>query len=116
MAEETISVRIPSEKKAALDAIAAQTDRDVSLVIEEAVTAYLDLHAWQRAHIEEGVRQADAGEFASEAEVDRPMAALTIRWTRQAIADVDHIYEFIAKSNAAAARQRSTGSIGPSIT
>ena len=44
------------------------------------------------------------------------MAALTIRWTRQAIADVDHIYEFIAKSNAAAARQRSTGSIGPSIT
>jgi toxin ParE1/3/4 len=32
------------------------------------------------------------------------MAALTIRWTRQAIADVDHIYEFIAKSNAAAAR------------
>jgi RHH-type transcriptional regulator, rel operon repressor / antitoxin RelB len=76
MTKETISVRIPSEKKAALDAIAAQTDRDVSLVIEEAVNAYLDLHAWQRAHIGEGVRQADAGEFASEAEVRAAFA----RW------------------------------------
>jgi predicted transcriptional regulator len=76
MTEETISVRLPSEKKAALDAIAAQTDRDVSLVIEEAVSAYLELHAWQRAHIEEGLRQADAGEFASEAEVSEAFA----RW------------------------------------
>jgi toxin ParE1/3/4 len=32
------------------------------------------------------------------------MAALTIRWTRQAIADADHIYDFIAADNAAAAR------------
>jgi toxin ParE1/3/4 len=32
------------------------------------------------------------------------MAALTIRWTRQAIADVDHIYDFIAANNAAAAQ------------
>jgi RHH-type rel operon transcriptional repressor/antitoxin RelB len=78
MAEETISVRLPSEQKAALDAIAAQTQRDVSLVIEEAVSAYLDLHAWQRAHIEEGMRQADAGEFASDAEVREAFA----RWRR----------------------------------
>ncbi len=34
MSEETISVRVPSEKKAALDAIAAQTERDLSVVIE----------------------------------------------------------------------------------
>jgi RHH-type transcriptional regulator, rel operon repressor / antitoxin RelB len=78
MSEETISVRVPSEKKAALEAIAAQTDRDLSVDIEEAVTAYLDLHAWQREHIEEGVRQADAGEFASEAEVREAIA----RWRR----------------------------------
>ena len=74
MSDETISVRIPSEKKATLDAIAMQTDRDVSVVIEEAVNAYLDLHAWQREHIEEGLRQADAGEFASEAEVAEAFA------------------------------------------
>ena len=32
------------------------------------------------------------------------MAALTIRWTRQAIADVDNIYDFIASNNPRAAR------------
>lgn len=78
MSEEVISVRIASEKKAALDAIAAKIDRDVSFVIEEAVNAYLELHAWQREHIEEGVRQADAGEFASKAEVREAFA----RWRR----------------------------------
>ena len=78
MSEETISVRIPSEKTAALDTIAAETDRDVRVVLEEAESAYLDLHAWQRAHIEEGLRQADAGAFASEAEVREAFA----RWRR----------------------------------
>jgi plasmid stabilization system protein ParE len=32
------------------------------------------------------------------------MAALTIRWTRQAIGDVDNIHDFIAASNPRAAR------------
>jgi toxin ParE1/3/4 len=32
------------------------------------------------------------------------MAALTIRWTRQAIADIDNIYDFIAANNPRAAR------------
>jgi len=35
-------------------------------------------YVWQREHIEEGVRQADAGEFASEAEVREAFA----RWRR----------------------------------
>ncbi len=74
MSKETISVRIESDKKAALDAIAAQSDRDLSVVVEEALSAYLELHAWQVEHIEEGVRQADAGEFASEAEVREAFA------------------------------------------
>ena len=78
MAQETISVRIASEKKVTLDAIAARTRRDLGVVIEEALTAYLELHAWQVAHIEEGLRQADAGEFASEAEVAEAFA----RWRR----------------------------------
>jgi toxin ParE1/3/4 len=32
------------------------------------------------------------------------MAALTIGWTRQAIADVDHIYDFIGATNPVPAR------------
>jgi predicted transcriptional regulator len=78
MSQETISVRIASDKKAALDAIAAETHRDLNLVIDDALNAYLELHAWQVGHIEEGMRQADAGEFASEAEVRAAFA----RWRR----------------------------------
>jgi hypothetical protein len=51
MSEETISVRIPRDKKAALDAIAAQSERDLSVVVEEALSAYLELHAWQLEHV-----------------------------------------------------------------
>jgi RHH-type transcriptional regulator, rel operon repressor / antitoxin RelB len=78
MSDETISVRIARDRKAALDAIAAQTDRDLGRVIEDALDAYIALHAWQVAHIKEGLRQADAGEFASEAEVEAAFA----RWRR----------------------------------
>ena len=78
MVQETISVRITTEKKAALDVIAAESGRELDLVIEDALNAYLELYAWQVAHIEEGVRQADAGEFASEAEVGEAFA----RWRR----------------------------------
>jgi RHH-type transcriptional regulator, rel operon repressor / antitoxin RelB len=78
MSEGTISVRIASDKKAALDTIAAQSGRDVSFVIDQALNAYLELHAWQVEHIEEGMRQADAGAFASEAEVREAFA----RWRR----------------------------------
>ena len=76
MAEETISVRIASDKKAALDAIAAETRRDLGGVIEEALDAYVELHAWQVEHIKEGLRQAEAGEFASQTEVQAAFA----RW------------------------------------
>jgi predicted transcriptional regulator len=75
---ETISIRIASDKKAALSALAAESGRDLDVVIEEVLGAYLELHAWQVAHVKEGVRQADAGEFASEAEVADAFA----RWRR----------------------------------
>ncbi len=35
----------------------------------EAISAYLEVNQWQIEHTKEGLRQADAGEFATEAEV-----------------------------------------------
>ena len=69
-----ISFRLDSAKKAALDAIADQQDRDRSYVINEAVDFYLKVHDWQIAHIKKAIRQADKGEFASEAEVKKAFA------------------------------------------
>ncbi|MFZ0592365.1 MAG: ribbon-helix-helix domain-containing protein [Bryobacteraceae bacterium] len=56
----TISLRIPGEKKDALDKIAASLDRDRSWVINEAIDNYLDLYHWQVEHISKAVRRADS--------------------------------------------------------
>jgi RHH-type rel operon transcriptional repressor/antitoxin RelB len=69
MPRETISFRMDSEKREALDAVASALDQDRSYIINEAIEAYLDIHRWQLTHIREGLRQADAGEFATEAEM-----------------------------------------------
>jgi predicted transcriptional regulator len=78
MTKETISFRIDREKKTALDDIADELDRDRSYVINEAVDAYLEVRQWQLEHIREGLRQAQAGEFATEEEVRQAFA----RWRR----------------------------------
>ncbi len=74
MRKQTITFRTDSRSKAALDALAAGMDRDRSYVLNEAINNYLEIHQWQVAHIKEGVRQADAGEFAKDSEVSAAIA------------------------------------------
>lgn len=69
MSKETITLRLDAEKKKALDVIAAGIDRDRSYVLNEAIKTYLEIHEWQVEHIKEGLRQANAGRFAGDAEV-----------------------------------------------
>jgi predicted transcriptional regulator len=78
MDKATISFRIDTRLKEALDAVADGMDRDRSYVLNEAVAAYLEAQSWQIDHIKEGLRQADAGEFATDAEV----AAAFARWRK----------------------------------
>lgn len=76
MARDAITVRIDAEKRAALDALAGVTDRDRSYLVNEAIDAYLAVHRWQITHIEAGLREAEAGAFAS----DEDVAAAFARW------------------------------------
>ena len=69
MAKEPITFRMDSDKKAALDKIAAGLACDRSYVLNQAIDAFIEIHHWQIAHIEEGLRQADSGEFATDEEV-----------------------------------------------
>ncbi len=78
MDRETISFRLDAKKRQALDALAQAQDRDRTYVLNEAIDAYLDVHQWQLEHIQEGIRQADAGDFASDAAV----AAAFSRWRK----------------------------------
>ncbi|MBD1930341.1 MULTISPECIES: CopG family ribbon-helix-helix protein [Cyanophyceae] len=78
MSKETITFRLDTEKKIALDEIASGIERDRSFVLNQAIDAYLEVHSWQLDHIKEGLRQADAGEFASDEEV----AAAFAKWRK----------------------------------
>ena len=66
---QTISFRVEESKKDKIDMLANLQDRNRSYIINEALDTYLDLMDWQRRHIEEGVRQADAEDFAGDDEV-----------------------------------------------
>lgn len=77
MARENVTFRLDSEKRAALDAIAAGMDRDRSYVLNEAISLYLEMHRWQIQEIQKGIEEADAGDFATDEEVQAVFARLT---------------------------------------
>ena len=54
MDKETITFRMDAEKRAFLDALAVEMERDRTYLLNQAVDAYLEMHQWQIKHIEEG--------------------------------------------------------------
>jgi len=57
MPEKTISFRADAAKIDTLDSIAAAQDRPRSYLINEAITNYIELHAYQDALVENGLKQ-----------------------------------------------------------
>lgn len=76
-ATTTITVRLPREVKTRLDRLASATDRSKSWLASDAIARYVETEEWQIAEIEQGVRDADAGDFASADEV----AAVLAKWS-----------------------------------
>ena len=64
-----VTFRMSEEKKFLIDELSAAQDRDRSYIINQALDMYLEVMDWQLAHIKEGLRQAEAGEFATDEEV-----------------------------------------------
>jgi RHH-type rel operon transcriptional repressor/antitoxin RelB len=65
------TVTLRADLAAGLDELAAATGPARSELAEEAVAKFLEYELWARARIEEGLRQADADEFASDEEIAR---------------------------------------------
>ena len=62
--------RLPSDRdtqrpRVLMDALAEATGRSRNHLVNEALKRYLDEERWQLAKIEEGINEADAGEFYS---------------------------------------------------
>jgi RHH-type transcriptional regulator, rel operon repressor / antitoxin RelB len=77
---EVMTIRVDQKTKRRLEKLADATERTKSFLAAEALRSYLDLNEWQIQEIRAGVREADAGDFASDAEVEATFA----KWRRRA--------------------------------
>ncbi|PYT64644.1 MAG: CopG family transcriptional regulator [Acidobacteria bacterium] len=67
--EKTISFRAVTEKIDALDLLATAQDRSRSYLINEAITNYIELHAYQDALVRKGLEEKRKGRVLSHEEV-----------------------------------------------
>jgi len=67
--EKTISFRTDPEKIDALDSLAAAQDRSRSYLINEAISNYIELHAYQDALVHKGLEDMRKGRVVSHEEV-----------------------------------------------
>lgn len=67
----TMTIRLEPELKARLDQLAEATQRSKSFLAGEAIREFIELNEWQIKEIQEAVKEADAGDFASDEEVDQ---------------------------------------------
>jgi predicted transcriptional regulator len=77
MEKSNVTVRLEADKIAMLDQLAKSDDRDRSYMIKVAIDQYLAYHQWRIEEIKKAIAEADAGDFASEEEVDQMFAELT---------------------------------------
>lgn len=77
---EVMTIRVDQKTKRRLEKLADATERTKSFLAAEALRSYLDLNEWQIQEIRAGVREADAGDFASETEVE----AVFAKWRSRA--------------------------------
>ena len=76
----TMTLRIEDDVKARLDDLAAATQRSKSYHAAEAIREYVANNEWQVREIQAAIREADADDFASDADV----AAIARKWKANA--------------------------------
>jgi RHH-type transcriptional regulator, rel operon repressor / antitoxin RelB len=74
----SVSFRTRKAQIHQLDTLAKQQHRDRTQLIEEAIDQYLALQHLHLARIDEGIKAADHGEFATEEQVQAEFA----RWRK----------------------------------
>jgi len=69
MTARTINVRLPEALYKQIEELANATARTKSFLAIDALTNYVQSESWQIRDIQEGIQEADAGEFASDQQV-----------------------------------------------
>jgi predicted transcriptional regulator len=79
---EPVTLRLEADVRKRLDKLAKATARSRASLAAEAVRQYVELNEWQIAAIQEGVLEADAGQF-----IDH--ARLKAKWEKKLAAALD---------------------------
>ena len=72
----TMTVRLEDDVKDRLNVLAEATHRSKSFLAAEAIRAYVENNEWQVGEIQAALKEADAGDFAS----DKDVTALAKKW------------------------------------
>ena len=72
----TMTIRLEDEVKDRLERLAESTQRSKSFLAAEAIREFVESNEWQIAEIRVALKEANAGEFAS----DDDVAALARKW------------------------------------
>jgi predicted transcriptional regulator len=72
----TMTVRLEDDVKDRLDVLAEATQRSKSFLAAEAIRSYVENNEWQISEIQTALKEADAGDFAS----DKDVTALGNKW------------------------------------
>ncbi len=75
-----LAVRLTEDVESQLGQLAKMTGRSKSFYAREAITEYVEREAWQITATLEAIKEADAGDFAT----DEEMAALRKKWASYA--------------------------------
>ncbi len=66
----TMTIRLEPDLKSRLDKLASATHRSKSFLACEALREFIELNEWQIQQLKSAIKEADAGDFASDQEVD----------------------------------------------
>ena len=69
MSAKTINVRLPEALYNQIEELAKATARTKSFLTIDALTSYVERESWQIRDIHEGIKEADAGDFATDDQV-----------------------------------------------
>ena len=75
-----MTIRVDRKTKTRLEKLAKSMERTKSYVAAEAIRAYVELNEWQITEIKAALKEAEAGDFATEKEVHSVMR----KWSRRA--------------------------------
>ena len=74
-----LTLRLDAKLKSQLDRLSKSMNRSRSFVAVQAIQEYVSVNEWQINEIKKGLAEADAGDFATDEEMQQTIRRLTRR-------------------------------------